>query len=173
MHNSEVKELSFEEKVKLGKIRPYTYTSDMMIIEDIDNGYDVSQIAAMYDRDIDDLQKHIAQITQDGTADKIRKIKTAHKKYYDPEIDKGYENLYLAIFQQAAKDDFAHAKEIIYKDLKDKGETELNIQETIKSQEHKLQKDINTALLEEAKNYPATTTAKSIRKLYKISRQVQ
>ena len=59
-----------------GKVRPYTFTSNLMLADDIQKGLTIKQMAKLYDRDIHDLKKHVEKITSDGTAEKIirRKI---------------------------------------------------------------------------------------------------
>lgn len=59
-----------------GRIRPYTFTSNMMLVDDIRKGLTIKQMAKLYDRDIHDLKRHIEKITSDGTVEKIirRKI---------------------------------------------------------------------------------------------------
>lgn len=59
-----------------GKVRPYSFTSNMLLAEDIQKGMTLKQMAKLYDRDIHDLKRHIEKITSDGTIEKIirRKI---------------------------------------------------------------------------------------------------
>ena len=59
-----------------GKVRPYTFTTNLMLTSDIQKGLTLKEMAKLYDRDIHDLKKHIEKITSDGTAEKIirRKI---------------------------------------------------------------------------------------------------
>lgn len=54
-------------------IREYTDTSNMMIVVDLEKGYSLEYIAKAYDRDKNDLEKHIEKIKADGTVEKIKK----------------------------------------------------------------------------------------------------
>ena len=58
-------------KSPYGRIRPYTYTSNLLIADDIKKGRSIKWMARMYDRDPDDLKKHIDKIKNDGTLEKI------------------------------------------------------------------------------------------------------
>lgn len=57
------------------RIREYTFTSNMMICDDIKKGMSLKEMAELYDRDIDDLKEHIKKIYSDGTVDKILRWK--------------------------------------------------------------------------------------------------
>jgi hypothetical protein len=63
-----------------GKIRPYTTTSDMMILDDIAKDRSITWMAELYDRDVDDLINHIEKILSDGTADKIKRKIAAYQR---------------------------------------------------------------------------------------------
>lgn len=56
-----------------GKVRPYTFTSNLMLTSDIQKGLTIKQMAKLYDRDEHDLKRHIKKITSDGTVEKIRR----------------------------------------------------------------------------------------------------
>lgn len=63
-----------------GKVRPYTETSNMLIVQDLEEGRSIKFMAAIYDRDPEDLKKHIERIIQDGTARKIKQMLDLHQK---------------------------------------------------------------------------------------------
>lgn len=65
----------------LSPFRPFSDTANMMIVLNLDEGMSIPQIAQMYNRDPEDVKLHIKSIINDGTADKIRRIVSNHKKY--------------------------------------------------------------------------------------------
>lgn len=79
-HRKRLRNSYYKDNIK-DKIRPYTETSNMMIISDLDQGRDVHWMAEMYDRDVDDLKKHIDKIIADGTTEKLSKRLAAYQKY--------------------------------------------------------------------------------------------
>ncbi|NLP33507.1 MAG: hypothetical protein GX918_04985 [Clostridiales bacterium] len=71
-HRRQVREYQQRQaKSPYGRIRPYTYTSNLLIADDIKKGRSIKWMARMYDRDPDDLKKHIDKIKNDGTLEKI------------------------------------------------------------------------------------------------------
>lgn len=62
------------------RIRPYTETSNMLIVQDLARGRSIKHIAKMYDRDPDDLQRHIEKILRDGTADRINRMLAVYRR---------------------------------------------------------------------------------------------
>lgn len=62
------------------KIRPYSYTSNMLLVEDLEAGWSLERTALMYDRDIDDLKQHIEVIKADGTYKKIQSRLSTYQK---------------------------------------------------------------------------------------------
>jgi len=62
------------------KIRPYTETSNILIIQDLEKGWSIQQIAEMYDRDPADLRRHINKILQDGTAGRLKRMLTSYRR---------------------------------------------------------------------------------------------
>lgn len=61
-------------------IREYTEASDMMLVQDIDKGRKPKEMAAIYNRDIKDLRKHIKWLLESGEADRLRrKVKAQHE----------------------------------------------------------------------------------------------
>lgn len=68
-------------KEETSKIRPYTETSNILIIQDLERGWSIQQIADMYDRDPADLKRHISKLLQDGTAGRIKRMLTAYRRH--------------------------------------------------------------------------------------------
>ena len=60
-----------EKERPYGKIRPYTETSNLLLADDIQKGLTIKQMAKIYDRDEQDLKRHIEKIIADGTVEKI------------------------------------------------------------------------------------------------------
>ena len=85
--------LTRQEKIEIGLIRPYSHTADRMVIEDIENGMTVEEIAQLYNRDVEDLKQHIEQ------------IKGKVKSYVLRGNDEGFARLYAAIWAQAVKEE--------------------------------------------------------------------
>lgn len=67
-------------KEETSKIRPYTETSNILIIQDLERGWSIQQIADMYDRDPADLRRHINKILQDGTAGRLKRMLTSYRQ---------------------------------------------------------------------------------------------
>jgi len=84
------------------------------------------------------------------------------------DLDKNYEKLYIAIFEQAAKDDFAKVKAMIYDELINRGEQKRQIHRYIDSRKEEIQECINNAVFREAQRYPETHKSHTVRSLCKI-----
>lgn len=95
---TEKKELTKKEKIKLGLIRPYSLTADIMIADDIEKGLSVETMAKIYSRDPDDLKKHIEE------------IKGKVKSCWLEGDENNFKEFYAAIWKQAVDDDFIHKK---------------------------------------------------------------
>ena len=79
--------LTKQEKIDIGLIRPYSLTSDRLIVEDLAKGFPVEKIAKIYNRDVKDLKKHIG------------KIKGKVKSHRCEGEDTNFKDLYAAIFK--------------------------------------------------------------------------
>ena len=149
-------ELTKEEKIKLGLIRPYSVVADRMIVEDIEKGYTVKKIAQIYNRDVDDLKKHIG------------KIKGKIKSHRCKGEDANFKELYAAIFKKAAKDDIKKAKGMIYTELCNRGEDKKEIHKFIDENKDEIEKRVRESIMKEAEDYPETTKTKAGKNLIKI-----
>lgn len=148
--------LTRQEKIDIGLIRPYSLTSDRLIVEDIEKGFTVERIAKIYNRDVDDLKEHIEKIKG--------KVKSRRCKGEDA----NFKGLYAAIFEKAAKDDIKKVKGMIYDELINRGEQKRQIHRYINSQEEEIQECINNAVFREAQRYPETHKSHTARSLRKI-----
>jgi hypothetical protein len=80
IHKRQIDKKSYRSRnAKQSQIRPYSYDSDLLITQYIDQGHAVVQIAKDLDRDIDDLKKHIEEMHEKGTIDRMRNIMQAHR----------------------------------------------------------------------------------------------
>ena len=65
------------------KIRPYSWETDMLLIIDIDKGWDYKKVARVnalaLDRDYDDVLKHIKVLEDSDRAEQIRKVIKKHR----------------------------------------------------------------------------------------------
>ena len=132
-------ELTEEEKIKLGLIRPYSVVADRMIIEDIEKGFTAERIAQIYNRDVDDLKEH------------IEKIKGKVKSRRFEGQDDNFKDLYAAIFKQAAKDDIAKAKVMVYDALRKNGINRKEVDEFVNAE---VEAVVRKLVLKEALRYP-------------------
>ncbi len=148
--------LTRQEKINIGLIRPYSLTSDRLIAEDIEKGYTVKKIAQIYNRDVDDLKKH------------IKKIKGKVKGRRFEGQDDNFKDLYAAIFKQAARDDIAAVKSMIYTELHNRGISKKEIYKFIDEYKDEIEECVNISVFEEAKQYPETIKSEAIRNLSKI-----
>jgi hypothetical protein len=151
-----VNEVTQQEKIDSGLVRPYSKTSDRMIIEDIEKGYTVKKIAQIYNRDVDDLKKHIG------------KIKGKIKSHRCKGQDDNFKYLYAAIFKQAAREDIATVKGMIYAELHNRGISKKEIYKFIDEYKDEIEECVNISVFEEAKQYPETIKSEAIRNLSKI-----
>jgi hypothetical protein len=151
-----VDKLTRQEKIDIGLIRPYSLTSDRLIVEDLAKGFPVEKIAKIYNRDVKDLKKH------------IEKIKGEVKPHRFKGQDDNFKELYAAIFKKAAKDDFAKVKAMIYAELINRGEQKRQIHRYIDSRKEEIQECINNAVFREAQKYPETHKGHTARSLCKI-----
>ena len=148
--------LTRQEKIDIGLIRPYSLTSDRLIVEDIEKGYTVKKIAQIYNRDAADLKKHIGKIK--GTV-KSNKCKGE---------DNNFKELYAAIFKKAARDDIATVKGMIYAELHNRGISKKEIHKFIDENKDEIEKRVRESIMKEAEDYPETTKAKAGKNLIKI-----
>lgn len=132
-------ELTKEEKIKLGLIRPYSVVADRMIIEDIEKGFTAEKIAKIYNRDVDDLKEH------------IEKIKGKVKSRRFEGQDDNFKDLYAAIFKQAARDDIAKAKVMVYDALRKNGIKRKEVGEFVNAE---VEAVVRKLVLKEALRYP-------------------
>ena len=132
-------ELTKEEKIKLGLIRHYSVVADRMIIEDIEKGFTAEKIAKIYNRDVDDLKEH------------IEKIKGKVKSHRFEGQDDNFKNLYAAIFKQAARDDIAKAKVMVYDALRKNGIKRKEVDEFVNAE---VEAVVRKLVLKEALRYP-------------------
>ena len=132
-------ELTKEEKIKLGLIRHYSVVADRMIIEDIEKGFTAEKIAKIYNRDVDDLKEH------------IEKIKGKVKSHRFEGQDDNFKNLYAAIFKQAARDDIATAKVMVYDALRKNGIKRKEVDEFVNAE---VEAVVRKLVLKEALRYP-------------------
>lgn len=132
-------ELTKEEKIKLGLIRPYSVAADRMIIEDLENGFPVEKIAKIYNRDVDDLKEH------------IEKIKGEVKPHRFKGQDDNFKYLYAAIFKKAARDDIAKAKVMVYDALRKNGINRKEVDEFVNAE---VEAVVRKLVLKEALRYP-------------------
>ena len=132
-------ELTKEEKIKLGLIRPYSVVADRMIIEDIEKGFTAEKIAKIYNRDVDDLKEH------------IEKIKGKVKSRRFEGQDDNFKDLYAAIFKQAAREDIAKAKVMVYDALHKNGINRKEVDEFVNAE---VEAVVRKLVLKEALRYP-------------------
>ena len=66
--------LQYEEKDGFGLIRPYTFDSDRMLIEDMDKNRTPEWMADLYLRDTDDIRRRLKYLVESGRAEKIRGV---------------------------------------------------------------------------------------------------
>lgn len=64
-----------------GPIREYTETSNILIVKDLEKGLSIKQMAKLYNRDPEDLKRHIKKIIEDGTAGRIKRMLSLYQKY--------------------------------------------------------------------------------------------
>jgi hypothetical protein len=134
-----VNEVTQQEKIDSGLVRPYSKTSDRMIIEDIEKGLSIEKIAKIYNRDVDDLKKHIGKIKG--------KIKSRRFKGQDD----NFKELYAAIFKKAARDDIAKAKVMVYDALRKNGINRKEVDEFVNAE---VEAVVRKLVLKEALRYP-------------------
>ena len=84
------------------------------------------------------------------------------------DLDKNYEKLYIAIFEQAVKDDFAKVKAMIYTELCNRGEDKKEIHKFIDENKDEIEKRVKESIMKEAEDYPETTKTKAEKNLIKI-----
>ena len=132
-------ELTKKEKIKLGLIRPYSVVADRMIIEDIEKGFTAERIAKIYNRDVDDLKEH------------IEKIKGKIKSHRCKGEDDNFKYLYAAIFKQAAREDIAKAKVMVYDALRKNGIKRKEVDEFVNAE---VEAVVRKLVLKEALRYP-------------------
>ena len=128
-----------QEKIDSGLIRPYSLTSDRLIVEDIEKGYTVKKIAKIYNRDVDDLKEHIG------------KIKGKIKSHRCKGEDANFKELYAAIFKKAARDDIAKAKVMVYDALRKNGINRKEVDELVNAE---VEAVVRKLVLKEALRYP-------------------
>lgn len=145
-----------QEKIDTGLIRPYSLTSDRLIVEDIEKGFTVEKIAQIYIRDVDDLKEHIEKIKG--------KIKSRRCKGED----NNFKELYAAIWGKAAKDDIKKVKGMIYTELKNIGVSKSEIRRFIDEYSSRIEQDVQAAVHKEAQDWPCTTNAQTVRTQYQI-----
>ena len=148
--------LTRQEKIDIGLIRPYSLTSDRLIVEDIEKGLSIEKIAKIYNRDIDDLKK------------RVKKIKGKVKSHRCEGEDTNFKELYAAIFKKAAKDDFAKVKGMIYAELHNRGVSKKEIHKFIDENKDEIEKRVRESIMKEAEDYPETTKVKAGKNLIKI-----
>ena len=68
-----------DRKQDLGNIREYTETTIIMIVQDIEKGRSVTEMAEMYNRDQDDVKRLINKIIADGTIGRVKRMLSAYK----------------------------------------------------------------------------------------------
>ena len=144
-------ELTKEEKIKLGLIRPYSVATDRMIVEDIEKGFTAERIAKIYNRDVDDLKEH------------IEKIKGKIKSHRCKGEDANFKELYAAIFKKAAKDDIKKVKGMINTELKNIGVSKSEIRRFIDENSSRIEQDVQEAVYKEAQDWPCITNAQTVR----------
>lgn len=145
-----------QEKIDSGLVRPYSKTSDRMIIEDIEKGLSIEKIAKIYNRDVDDLKEH------------IEKIKGEVKPHRFKGLDDNFKDLYAAIFKQAAREDIATVKGMIYTELKNIGVSKSEIRRFIDENSSRIEQDVQAAVHKEAQGWPCITNAQAVRTQYQI-----
>ena len=148
--------LTRQEKIDIGLIRPYSLTSDRLIIEDIEKRLSIEKIAKIYNRDIDDLKK------------RVKKIKGTVKSNKCKGEDNNFKELYAAIFKKAARDDIATVKGMIYTELHGMGISKKEIHKFIDENKDEIEKRVRESIMKEAEDYPETTKAKAGKNLIKI-----
>ena len=148
--------LTRQEKIDIGLIRPYSLTSDRLIIEDIEKRLSIEKIAKIYNRDIDDLKK------------RVKKIKGTVKSNKCKGEDNNFKELYAAIFKKAARDDIATVKGMIYAELHNRGISKKEIHKFIDENKDEIEKRVRESIMKEAEDYPETTKAKAGKNLIKI-----
>ena len=79
-YNSTANAKKREKERVYGKIRPYTETSNLLLADDIQKGLTIKQMAKLYDRDEQDLKRHIEKIIADGTVEKIIRRKMQYSE---------------------------------------------------------------------------------------------
>jgi hypothetical protein len=62
------------------RIRPYTYTSNLIIQQCVDDKMDIQAISKLLDRDSDDLAQHIQWMAENKVFEKMRDIRSAYEK---------------------------------------------------------------------------------------------
>ena len=132
-------ELTKEEKIDMGLIRPYSLTSDRLIVEDIEKGFTAEKIAKIYNRDVDDLKEH------------IEKIKGKVKSRRFEGQDDNFKDLYAAIFKQAAREDIAKAKVMVYDALRKNDIKRKEVDEFVNAE---VEAVVRKLVLKEALRYP-------------------
>lgn len=131
--------LTQQEKIDSGLVRPYSLTSDRLIVEDIEKGLSIEKIAKIYNRDIDDLKK------------RIEKIKGEVKPHRFKGQDDNFKELYAAIFKKAARDDIAKAKVMVYDALRKNGINRKEVDEFVNAE---VEAVVRKLVLKEALRYP-------------------
>lgn len=148
--------LTRQEKIDSGLIRPYSLTSDRLIVEDIEKGFTAEKIAKIYNRDVDDLKEHIEKIKG--------KVKGRRFKGQDD----NFKDIYAEIFKRAARDDIATVKSMIYTELHGMGISKKEIHNFIDENRDVIEKCVNESIMKEAEKYPEMTKANVVRNLYRI-----
>lgn len=82
--------------------------------------------------------------------------------------DDNFKDLYAAIFKQAARDDIATVKGMIYAELHNRGISKKEIYKFIDEYKDEIEECVNISVFEEAKQYPETIKSEAIRNLSKI-----
>jgi hypothetical protein len=88
------------------------------------------------------------------------------------EHEKGFPDLYAAIFRQAVEDDIKGVKAYIQKELFNLGFDRLESVEMIDKYAQEIDKMVRENVWKESHNYPNTLKAESVRKNQKIARHV-
>ena len=148
--------LTRQEKIDIGLIRPYSLTSDRLIVEDIEKRLSIEKIAKIYNRDIDDLKK------------RVKKIKGTVKSNKCKGEDNNFKELYAAIFKKAARDDIATVKGMIYAELHNRGISKKEIRRFIDENSSRIEQDVQAAVHKEAQDWPYITNAQTVRTQYQI-----
>ena len=134
--------LTKQEKIDIGLIRPYSLTSDRLIVEDIEKGLSIEKIAKIYNRDIDDLKK------------RVKKIKGTVKSNKCKGEDNNFKELYAAIFKKAARDDIATVKGMIYAELHNRGISKKKYINLSDENKDEIRKRVRESIMKEAEDYP-------------------